>query len=134
MVWDISVGRELPIVGFSSRKAGEGPDGVPAGAFFSHHFKMDPETFDFEIGVPVATAVTASGRVKPGRLPAARVARTIFHGGYEGLGAAWGEFGAWIKTNGHTPAENLWEIYATGPESGPDPSGWRTELNRPLIG
>ena len=33
MVWDISVGRELPIVGFSSRKAGEGPDGVPAGAF-----------------------------------------------------------------------------------------------------
>jgi len=48
--------------------------------------------------------------------------------------AAWGEFGEWIKTNGHTPAENLWEIYATGPESGPDPSGWRTELNRPLIG
>ena len=107
---------------------------APAGAFFSHHFRMNPETFDFEIGVPVATPVTASGRVTPGRLPAARVARTIYHGGYEGLGAAWGEFGEWVKANGLAPAENLWEIYARGPESGPDSSGWRTELNRPLVG
>ena len=25
------------------------------GAWFTHHFRMDPEHFDFEIGVPVAT-------------------------------------------------------------------------------
>ena len=33
LVWDISVGRELPIVGFSSRMGTESPTGVPAGAF-----------------------------------------------------------------------------------------------------
>lgn len=104
------------------------------GPWFTHHLKMDPQTFDFEIGVPVAAPVVAAGRVKPGQLPAARVARTVFHGGYEGLGSAWSELDVWIKANGHTPAPDLWECYVAGPESNPDPATWRTELNRPLIG
>ena len=103
-----------------------------AGPVFSHHFKMEPATFDFEVGVPVATPVSPMGRVNPSHLPAGTVVRTVYHGGYEGLGAAWGEFGAWIAANGHVAAESLWEFYSTGPESGPDPAGWRTELNRPL--
>ena len=107
---------------------------APAGPIFSHHFRMDPKTFDFEIGVPVQKPVSATGRVKPGQLPAAKVARTVCHGPYEGLGPAWGEFGAWIAAQGLKPAENLWECYLAGPESGPDPTKWRTELNRPLIG
>lgn len=107
---------------------------APAGPLFSHHFRMDPGVFDFEVGVPVAAPVAASGRVQAGELPAARVARTIYHGGYEGLGAAWGEFGAWIAANGHTPAADLWECYVAGPESSADPVEWRTELNRPLVG
>jgi effector-binding domain-containing protein len=107
---------------------------APAGAWFTHHLKMEPGIFDFEVGVPVATPVTATGRVKPGQLPAATVARTVYQGGYEGLGAAWGEFMAWIATAGHTPAVNLWECYLVGPESTPDPAGWRTELNCPLVG
>ena len=106
----------------------------PAGPLYSHHLKMDPDTFDFELGVPVTAPVAPTGRVQAGQLPAARVARTVYHGGYEGLGAAWGEFIAWIEANGHTPASNLWEYYVTGPESGPDPATWRTELNRPLVG
>ena len=35
---------------------------------------------------------------------------------------------------GHRPAEDLWERYVKGPESGPDPAAYRTELNRPLAG
>src|SRR5882757_7917642 len=57
----------------------------PVGAVFSHHLKMAPDTFDFELGVKVASPVKAAGRVKPGELPAARVARTIYHGPYDGL-------------------------------------------------
>jgi effector-binding domain-containing protein len=95
---------------------------------------MDPKIFDFEIGVPVSSPVTASGRVQPGQLPAAKVARTIYHGSYEGLGPAWGEFDAWINAQGLSPAPNLWECYVSGPESSADPSTWQTELNRPLIG
>jgi effector-binding domain-containing protein len=105
-----------------------------AGPVYSHHFKMSPDTWDFEVGVPVTAPVTPTGRVTPSELPAAKVARTIYHGPYEGLGDAWGEFMAWIEAEGLTPAEGLWERYVTGPESGPDASTWSTELNRPLVG
>jgi effector-binding domain-containing protein len=87
---------------------------------------------DFEIGVPVTAPVAAAGRVEAGRLPAATVARTVYHGPYEGLGPAWAEFGAWIAAEGHTPGPDLWECYIAGPESNPDPATWRTQLNRPL--
>lgn len=106
---------------------------APAGPLFSHYLKMDPDTFDFEIGVPVKTPVTATGRVIAGELPAATVARTVYRGPYDGLGAAWGEFSEWIAAGGHEPAENLWEFYLTDPNSNPDPATWRTELNRPLV-
>ncbi|MBI2824298.1 MAG: GyrI-like domain-containing protein [Planctomycetia bacterium] len=105
----------------------------PAGPLFSHHARVDPVTFDFEVGVPVTRLVTPTGRVKPGELPAAKVARTVYHGPYEGLGAAWSAFSEWIEQSGHKPAPNLWERYLAGPESSLDPSQWRTELNRPLV-
>ena len=105
----------------------------PVGPWFSHHLKMDPATFDFEISVPVAVSVKAAGRVQPGELPSRKVARTVYHGPYEDLGSAWGEFDAWIKTQWYKPATDLWECYVAGPESGSDPTKWRTELNRPLV-
>lgn len=107
---------------------------APAGPWFTHHLKMDPDIFDFEIGVPVSVSVAPAGRMTPGQLPAATVARTIYHGNYDGLAAAWREFDAWINANGHTAATDLWECYVAGPESSADPTQWRTELNRPLLG
>ena len=110
-----------------------GAQGVtPTGPWFTHHLKMDPDVFDFEICVPVLAAVKPAGRVQPGTLAPRTVARTVYHGGYEGLSDAWVEFEAWIKKHGHTSAADLWEVYLTGPESGPDASTWQTELNRPL--
>jgi effector-binding domain-containing protein len=106
----------------------------PTGPWFSHHFAMHPDTFDFEIGVPVSAPVTSSGRVRPGNLPAAKVARTVLHGNYDGVGAGWGEFLGWVAGQGLAPAPDLWEVYVKGPESDPDPASWRTELNQPLLG
>jgi effector-binding domain-containing protein len=107
---------------------------APAGPWFTHHLHIDPDVFDFEICVPVTTLVVAAGRVQPSQLPAAaKVARTVYHGPYDELGDAWGEFMEWIRANGHTPATNAWECYLAGQESNPDPATWRTELNRPLI-
>lgn len=105
---------------------------TPTGPWFSHHLRMDPAVFDFEIGVPVSADVKPTGRVKPGQLPAAKVARATYRGGYEGLGGAWGEFDVWLKQEGLATAGDLWEVYAAGPETGPDSSNYRTELNRPL--
>ncbi len=79
----------------------------PAGPVFSHHLRMDPHAFDFELGVPVTAPVSATGRVKAGQLPAATVARTVYRGPYESLGPAWEEFDAWIVAAGHTPAPDL---------------------------
>ena len=107
---------------------------APAGPVFSHHLRMDPDIFDFEVGVPVKAPVSPAGRVHASQLPAATVARTVYRGPYEGLGSAWCEFGEWIATEGYKPAANLWECYAAGPESSPDPATWRTQLNRPLTG
>ncbi|MFC3108071.1 GyrI-like domain-containing protein [Undibacterium arcticum] len=106
---------------------------APAGPVFSHHLRMDPDTFDFEVGVPVIAPVSAIGRVHASQLPAVTVARTVYHGSYEGLGPAWGEFIEWLTAEGHQAAPDLWECYVAGPESNPDPATWRTELNRPLI-
>jgi effector-binding domain-containing protein len=104
----------------------------PVGAVFAHHLKMSPDIFDFELGVQVSAPVKATGRVKPGQLPAGKVARAVYRGPYEGLPSAWGEFDKWMRANGHEQAENLWEVYSVGPQSSPDPANWRTELNRPL--
>ncbi|MEP7155440.1 MAG: GyrI-like domain-containing protein [Betaproteobacteria bacterium] len=104
----------------------------PTGPWFTHHLKMEPGTFDFEICVPVSAPVKPVGRVVAGEWPAMSVARTVLHGGYEGLGNAWGEFYSWMKANGHVPAADLYECYVAGPESGADPANWRTELSSPL--
>ena len=106
---------------------------APAGPWFTHHLRMDPEVFDFEICVPVSGPVVATGRVKPSQWPAMKVAQTVYHGPFEGLGDAWGEFTDWIDAHGYRQAPDLWECYLVGPESSPDPADWRTELNKPLM-
>lgn len=105
----------------------------PMGQWYAHHLKMTPDTFDFDICVPVSSPVAAVGRVKPWQRPALKVVRTLYHGKYEGLGGAWQEFGAWIEANGLKTASDLYECYRVGPESSPDSANWRTELCRPVI-
>jgi effector-binding domain-containing protein len=105
---------------------------VPTGPVFAHHLSMEPSVWDFEIGLPVATAIMPSGRVQPSERPPARVARTVYYGPYEGLPEAWGQFHAWVEEGGYAFAADVWESYIDGPHSTPDSSRWRTELNRPL--
>ena len=104
----------------------------PIGPVFTYHFRITPELFDFEVGVPVRGTVQEVGRVKASKLPGTRVARTIYRGPYEELGEAWGEFQAWIKHHGEAICDDLWEVYLKGPESGCDPSEFETQLFRPL--
>jgi effector-binding domain-containing protein len=106
---------------------------TPTGPWFTHHLKMSPANFDFEICMPVAAPIAAAGRVQPGVFPAMRAARAVYQGGYEGLSDGWGELMAWIAAEGHKHADDLWEVYITGPESGSDSASYRTELNRPLV-
>lgn len=110
----------------------------PQGPMFMHHLTMSAEIFDVEVGYPVARTISPTGRVKPSRLPAAKVARTIYQGPYEGLYGAWDAFGKRLENDGLVDrtrvkrAGTLWESYLVGPESTSDPNQWLTELNRPL--
>lgn len=106
---------------------------TPTGAIFSHHLKMPGAIFDFEVGIPVSQTITPANRVKPSSLPAGRVAQTVYHGGYEGLGEAWGEFKAWIEREGYPQGADLWESYIAGPESSPDSTTWCTAFYQPLL-
>lgn len=104
----------------------------PTGAWFTQHRRRPTETFDFSICVPIATPVKPVGRVQNGERRAAKVARTLYRGPYEGLSQAWGHFLGWLDANGHKRQDDLWEAYLHGPESGNDPSTWQTELSQPL--
>lgn len=106
----------------------------PAGPVFAHHFRFVPGRWDFELGVPVSAPVKPWGRVEPGTWPAMRVARTVHHGGYEGLPEAWSALGQWIASSGLSEAVDLWEVYAVTPDTVADPAELRTELVRPLPG
>ncbi len=106
---------------------------IPSGPLLSYHRKRPSDVFDFEISLPVPAPIPPAGRVINSSLPSRRVARTVYQGPYEGLGAAWGEFMDWIETNGHQEADDLWECYLVGPNSTDDPAQFRTELNRPLV-
>lgn len=104
----------------------------PSGAWFTHHHRVSPDVFDFDVCVPVPAAIQPVGRVETRDLPAIRAARTVYRGPYEGLGGAWGSFMQWIDSNGHAGADDFYECYAAGPETGAEPSEWRTEFLRPL--
>lgn len=106
---------------------------TPAGPWLTHHLKRPGETFEFEVCVPVTVPVKPMGRVRPGILPAATVARTVYHGSYSGLAEAWAEFMAWVEAEGHRPTAEFWECYLLGPESSPNAADWRTEFNQPLV-
>ncbi|MBS0211363.1 MAG: GyrI-like domain-containing protein [Planctomycetes bacterium] len=126
--------RQVMMPGLQELMAAVAAQGVAkTGPWFTHHFKVPDHEFDFELGVPVASAVKPTGRVTMSTLPATRVARTIYRGPYEELPNGWREFSAWVDQQGHRQGAGCWEYYAVGPESGLDPSQWQTELNRPLV-
>src|ERR1019366_4307988 len=46
---------------------------APAGPWFTHHLKMAPDIFDFEISVPVKAPIAPAGRDQPGKFQAGKV-------------------------------------------------------------
>ena len=105
---------------------------TPSGSWFTHHLEMTPDVFDFEVCLPIAAPVVETGRVVNRAFASRRAARLVYRGGYEGLSKAWGGLMQWIDAQGQTPAPDLFECYAAGPETGAPPAAWRTELTRPL--
>lgn len=101
----------------------------PAGPMFSYHHRRPSDTFDFEIGFPVAKAIKEDGRVINSKLPAVKVVRSVYQGPYEGLAQAWPALQKWVRANGHGETGRFWESYLNNPNEVEDPKDYRTELN-----
>ncbi len=104
-----------------------------AGPAFSLHSRMPTETADLEVGVPVVTPLTHDlevGEVTllPSTLPPGPVAVTSYHGGYEGLAGAWGDFMEAVGASGRSPDLPFWEVYVSEPSPEADPATLRTDL------
>jgi effector-binding domain-containing protein len=105
----------------------------PVGPLYARHSRFDPETFDFEVGVPVSGAIQPTGRVTSGELPAVTVVQTIYRGPYGGLPEAWQAFEKWVRESEHRVGEQFVERYIRGPESTSDPADYETELSWEII-
>ena len=104
----------------------------PTGPMFSHHFQLVPGEWDFEVGVPVRTPVTPTGRVVRSEIEAQDVVRSVYRGPYEGLATAWRTFEHAIAAANHATHVDFWERYLAGPDTSADPGDWQTELSRPV--
>jgi len=91
-----------------------------------------------ELGVPVAAPVAASGRIRPGILPAGRYGVVRHVGPYDELAASNAALLAWAGTHGvefdaeETAEGSVWrsrvEHYLTDPSAEPDPAKWEVDV------
>ena len=112
---------------------------APAGAPIIRYLVVDMAgELELEMGVPVAQAVTGSGRIQPGVLPAGRYAVLRHTGPYDGLVAATAALQEWALAHRitfdtwNTPRGTAWraraEHYLTNPAAEPDPATWQTDV------
>ena len=110
------------------QQCGQAPAGMP----LSIYHAMDGDTIDLECGMPVASAMEGTGRVKAGELPAGTVATVTHMGPYDDLPQTWSALTEWIGSQGLQPAGAPWEVYVTDPGAEPDQSTWRTDIFFPV--
>lgn len=112
---------------------------TPAGPPFIRFLVIDMAAdLEVDFGVPVASPVTAGGRVQPGVLPGGRYLVLRHAGPYDQLIGANAELQDWAEANGvsfersDTPRGSAWpgriEQYLTDPSTEPDPSKWQTDI------
>ena len=101
----------------------------PLSPAFALYHGAPTDTADLEVGFVTGEPVTPVDDVRVGLLPGGRVARTVYAGGYEGLGGAWGALFGWVAEQGLEPTGEMWEVYLNEPTPDGDPADNRTELN-----
>ena len=108
--------------------------GTPAGMPFSIYHAMEGDTMELECGMPVASPMAGTDRIKASELPGGTVATVTHMGPYDALPQTWTALVEWIGSQGLTPAGAPWEVYVTDPGAEPDQSKWRTDIFFPVRG
>ena len=105
---------------------------TPAGMPLTIYHAMDGDSFDLECGMPVASPLAGTDRIRAGELPCGKAATVTHTGPYDELRHTWDALTAWMKSEGLEPAGAPWEVYVTDPGAEPDSSKWRTEIFFPV--
>lgn len=104
--------------------------GPPLGIYH----RVDETGFDMTVALPVSGEVPEpDAPITAGMLPAVDVAIRIHFGAYDGLSESWRRLTDEVKAAGFELGDECWERYESGPESGDDPSQWRTVLVQPIV-
>ena len=107
------------------------PAGPPVGIY--HDKEFQEQNIDVEIAVPVSGTVPDGERVRNSALPAAKEMACVVHeGGFETIGATYGQMMAWIEANGYHVAGPCREVYVQWAQPGEDPSQNVTEIQMPV--
>ncbi|MPZ85078.1 MAG: DUF302 domain-containing protein [Actinophytocola sp.] len=114
--------------------AGLHPAGPPSVTY------LDPLVLGHPVNVDLGVPVTpGTGHAKPGTggrvvgRHSRPVARTVHHGDYTGIAAAYQALEEWIFTHGYRSAGPPTETYLAGPDTVPDAAGYRTAVYVPVV-
>ena len=106
------LGKAFGDVAMAIGEQGQQPQGPP----FVAYYNMDMNDLDIEVGFPVAKKLQAKGDVKPGEIPAGKVATTVYTGPYgDMMKAAYEALGKYVEEKGQVPAGVVYEIYFNNP-------------------
>lgn len=88
---------------------------APAGAPFAR-YSMSDGGFHIEAGFPTEGSFHSTGDVVAGEVPGGHAARTVHHGAYDDLPAAYDAVGDWLTDNGFVRSGEPWESYVDEPD------------------
>jgi effector-binding domain-containing protein len=106
----------------------------PRGPPFVAYYNLDMQDLDIEVGFPVAKKLQAKGEVKPGEMPAGKVATTTYTGPYgDGMKEAYEALTKLVEEKGEVPTGVAIEIYHNSPMDTP-PEKLQTQIVFPIKG
>ncbi|HTY89937.1 MAG TPA: GyrI-like domain-containing protein [Methanocella sp.] len=122
------LGKAFGDVAMAIGEQGQQPIGPP----FVAYYNMDMQDLDIEVGFPVTKKLQARGNVKPGDIPAGKVATCIYTGPYgDGMKEAYEALTKLVEEKKQVPTGVAYEIYFNSPMDTP-PEKLRTQIVFPL--
>ena len=107
----------------------------PIAVFYGDAETFDPENATYDVCVPLAGEMEASGNVEVKELPAVRVACAVHKGPYDRIGPLYDAMFRWMEGRGLRVAGPVREVYvkAPGPGGTTDPEEFVTEVQVPVV-
>jgi effector-binding domain-containing protein len=98
-----------------------------AGAPFAVYYSYDPKgNTEFEVGLPIGSAVNGNNEIKYKEYPAMKVLSALHIGSYESTAPVYEALIKYAKDNKLQTQPATWEVYLTDPSQEADTAKYRT--------